>query len=84
MNPTIAANIEIVLGLDALTYIRNSFEVIELPDFTIIRFWLLGHECEYYPDTDPILLRQVETDKEFVTFEQLLEEIHEPIHSPTV
>jgi hypothetical protein len=38
-------------------------------------FWLRGQECAWGIDTDPVLLIQLETDKEFLTFHDLLEEI---------
>lgn len=38
-------------------------------------FWIQGQECAWGIDTDPVLLIQTETDKEFQTFTDLLEEI---------
>lgn len=73
------------LGREALRCILQGFEVLDLPSFSVVRFWVHGHECEYYLDTDPPLLLQVETDKEFTTFNQLLEEITDgAIPCPTI
>jgi hypothetical protein len=81
----IAQAIKSDLGTDALAQILKAYEVEEYGDFVLVRFWVSGHECEYYPGTEPLLLRQVETDKEFTSFDQLLEEINgKPIHHTTV
>jgi hypothetical protein len=81
----IAQAIKSDLGTDALAQILKAYELIECLEFILVRFWIFGHECEYYPGTEPLLLRQVETDKEFETFDQLLEEINgKPIHHTTV
>jgi hypothetical protein len=71
----IADSIAADLGLEALTYISKAYELLDIPGFAVVRFWLFGHECEYYLHTEPALLYQVETDKEFTTFNQLLEEL---------
>ena len=38
-------------------------------------FWLRGQECAWGINTNPVLLMQLETDKEFTNFSDLLEEI---------
>jgi len=40
-----------------------------------VYFWIRGHECAWGIDTNPVLLMQLETDKEFSDFTDLLEEI---------
>jgi len=48
-----------------------------------VYFWVLGQECAWGINTNPVLLMQLETDKEFLTFHDLLEEISgEPQSEP--
>lgn len=61
------------LGNDALhEIIVGSPEIV--PEIDAVVFWYRGLECEYYFDTSPPLLRIVESDKEFTSFDQLTEE----------
>lgn len=85
MNKTQKLEILQVLGADALSRIQAGDPyVIDTGTFQLVQFWLYGHECEYYFNTEPVLLRQVETDQEFLTFNQLERAIHEPNYSPAV
>ena len=66
---------------------KMAWENIAKGDPTIangyVYFWVLGQECAWGIDTDPVLLIQLETDKEFLTFHDLLEEISgEPQSEP--
>jgi hypothetical protein len=73
------------LGQKALFYIAcGNPKVIYCGELEFVSFWLYGQECEYHFHTDPPLLMQVETGKEFTGFNQLLEEVREPHHIPTV
>lgn len=86
MNQYLQSHIQETLGQEALHQILNSGEVVPLPGGFVIGFWVYGHQCEYYPHTFPPLLRQVETDKEFTSYQQLLEELidGQPHHPPAV
>ena len=76
MNSKQKSEILQTLGYSALLKIQDGNpQVIDLGYVQLVQFWLYGQECEYYFDTEPILLRQVETDKEFATFDQLIKEI---------
>ena len=64
------------LGQHALETIKKGKpEIVDCGLFQVVNFWVNGQECEYFFDTEPPLLRQVEADKEFNTFDQLLEEV---------
>jgi hypothetical protein len=76
MNSKQKSEILQTLGYSALLKIQDGNpQVINLGWCELVQFWLYGQECEYYFDTEPILLRQVEADKEFTTFDQLIKEI---------
>jgi hypothetical protein len=45
-------------------------------------FWIDGQECAWGIDTAPVLLMQLESEKEFSTFTELLEEIRGESQSP--
>jgi hypothetical protein len=64
------------LGHNALKTIKKGNpEIVNCGLFQVVNFWVNGQECEYFFDTEPPLLRQVESDKEFTNFNQLLSEI---------
>lgn len=73
---TIRYEIVKTLGENALQAIEDGHPtIIDCGDFQVVKFWYRGQECEFYPLTLPVLLRQVETDKEFIDFNQLQEAI---------
>lgn len=79
----IASDILQTLGYEALKTIEEgSPQLIDCVEFQVLQFWYRGQECEYYPFTEPVLLRQVETDKEFPNFTVLMEEINGSVLSP--
>lgn len=41
-----------------------------------VYFWICGQECAWGIDTNPVLLMQIESDKEFSAFPELLQEIY--------
>lgn len=43
-------------------------------DVEAVNFWYLGQECDLYL-IDPYIIRQVETDKTFHSYQDLIEEI---------
>lgn len=62
------------LGDSALASILiGNPQTIDCSDFLLVEFTFNGFNCEYYPDTDPILLREVDGDREFASFEDLQE-----------
>lgn len=76
MNSQQKSEILQTLGHSALQQIQaGNPQVIDLGYVQLVQFWLYGQECEYYFDTEPILLRQVEADKEFTSFDSLTYEI---------
>ncbi len=71
---SIKAEIQAQLGDNALTSILvGNPQIIDYSDFLLVEFTVNGFNCEYYPDTDPILLREVDGDREFASFEDLQE-----------
>ncbi len=71
---SIKTEIQDQLGEDALaSIIVGNPQIIDCTDFLVVDFTFNGFNCEYYPDTDPILLREVDGDREFVSFEDLQE-----------
>jgi len=65
---------------------KTAWETIDKGHPTIangyVYFWICGQECAWGIDTDPILLMQIESDKEFESFTALLEEIRGESQSP--
>lgn len=41
-------------------------------------FWVYSQECCWGIDTDPVLLMQIEGDREFETFDELITELFTP------
>jgi hypothetical protein len=76
MNQQQTQDILQTLGHNALETIKKSSpQVVDCGLFKLVNFWVSGQECEYFFDTEPPLLRQVETDKEFANFNQLIQEL---------
>jgi len=76
MNTQQSQDILQTLGQHALEAIqKGNPEVVDCGVFQTVTFWINGHECEYFFDTEPPLLRQVEADKEFSNFDHLLQEL---------
>lgn len=76
MTKTIQNLIKKQLGKEALkTIMEGSPEFIGNELYGQVIFCYQGQECEYYLDTSHPLIRQVEADKEFTDFQDLLDEI---------
>ncbi len=74
LTKSIQTDIKNELGEDALASILvGNPRIIDCIDFLLVEFTFNGFNCEYYPDTDPILLREVDGDREFESFEALKE-----------
>lgn len=74
LTPAQSQDILQALGKDALNAIKNG-NPEHVPDLDLIVFWYRGLECEYYFQTEPVLLRLVEAEMEFNSFDDLVEEI---------
>lgn len=79
INPTIKQAITFRVGTVALDIIEGGdpeLFIIEVDgqDVEAVNFWYRGQECDLYL-IDPYILRQVEADKTFHNFQDLIEEI---------
>ena len=71
------------LGEDALKVILKGSPKLEyFFNFELLFFTVKGKECEYLLGSDPTHLYMGEEDKEFVSFEDLLNEINQPSPLP--